>query len=1264
MREPDPSKKVLGADPLHGTVTKDALREQQADKAAGTKRPRTASAARTTPPVSPTMLSSPRVPTAGHAGGHGMPRNMSIDSVVSVSSVPGASAQRNSSTTEGHRASPDSIEPQAIATLIQRAGTPEAAIKKLITEKNHAASHNEQLWRLVEKQRSMILGLNKDLEKVLKEKDRYRRKLKDNLAQSQSAPLPVAASDSLQDLVRNEAPSAAAAEQHLNAAASLEARDKDSESRKLANGVTTMSTAPGRSDTPLEISDTSTLVLTSTSMPANDANVSGRDVGIVEVAQAPVQANGLAAQIALLRAGDDGRSPSPRFNAATQSPGPSKSVNHAHQKSLSQSSVYSSSPPASTFASPKVAATRRAPPAPLNLSSQDRVQTATAGLYDVIDAFDSEYEDDPESARAEQTTRGRRKTREDDDREREKSIQQQAEYASRSKSGKSKSKAPPEAQDVTADLPPAGAPLRQPDVLPEEISAARTHQSLLEPSTIIRQQVAASPPQGSTAPSLLSPGLPMSPRPGDRPMNSPMPRAPNKLLNSIPMSPKSGISGLPLSPRAPRQPIPMPPQSLLSIASPHLARAEGYQITQMQPKSLAHMLESPADSPERERSPSNRNEPIPMSPGEIYQGLVTDQYPNLLLPPNALPSIFVKTASSRMKPSRQSLIAPKAIEENPVFTLAVHQRADDKQLWRVEKTFAALAQLDEQIKAVCSFRERLPDKVLFHGHAPARMDARRAAIDHYFHKTLDSVTEDKPAKVVCSFLSTDAIGATTGPDYFGGAIEVGADTLTNKKPHREGYLTKRGKNFGGWKARYFVLDGPNLKYYDGRGGAQLGSIRLQNAQIGKQSNSSQSGQEDEDNQIRHAFLVLEPKKKDATSLVRHILCAESDEERDAWVDALLQYVDPPEEQLEEPQVSPSIAVRFDEPKTSPAKVVRPDTSAIRAPRLQKSMNDLRPASKGRDLANGHEETLRAVGYDSTVAGDPPNTGRREMERSKGQVRAVGYNDTVAGETPIMVATAPPRKVGTPSPTHDGGFGTAFKAPGSGNPNISAPTNIQLISNNNDDWGMKSPSNPYGPKEKKRGIFHGLRGRSISDATPNEKLASPGFQPQDHHKLPRPRAVFGAPLAEAVHFARPIDVDTELPAVVYRCIEYLYVKNAVAEEGIFRLSGSNSVVKGLKDRFNNEGDVCLVAEDTYYDVHAVAGLLKLYLRELPHSVLTKQYHIEFLGCLEPHAKNRVATLNALVNKLPRANRALLEALSSILLSIVENADVNKMNVRNG
>lgn len=39
-------------------------------------------------------------------------------------------------------------------------------------------------------------------------------------------------------------------------------------------------------------------------------------------------------------------------------------------------------------------------------------------------------------------------------------------------------------------------------------------------------------------------------------------------------------------------------------------------------------------------------------------------------------------------------------------------------------------------------------------------------------------------------------------------------TEADKAPVKEGYLRKRGKQFGGWQTRYFVLDGPQLKYFD------------------------------------------------------------------------------------------------------------------------------------------------------------------------------------------------------------------------------------------------------------------------------------------------------------------------------------------------------------------------------------------------------------------------------------------------------------------
>ncbi|KNE61559.1 hypothetical protein AMAG_06375 [Allomyces macrogynus ATCC 38327] len=105
----------------------------------------------------------------------------------------------------------------------------------------------------------------------------------------------------------------------------------------------------------------------------------------------------------------------------------------------------------------------------------------------------------------------------------------------------------------------------------------------------------------------------------------------------------------------------------------------------------------------------------------------------------------------------------------------------------------------------------------------------------------------------------------------------------------------------------------------------------------------------------------------------------------------------------------------------------------------------------------------------------------------------------------------------------------------------------------------------------------------------------------------PRApVFGVSLERAIAASR-IKEGYELPAVVYRCIEYLDSQDAKNEEGIYRLSGSSATIRALKDRFNAEGDVDLCASTDYIDVHAVAGLLKLFFRELPGSLLTDQFH---------------------------------------------------------
>ncbi len=155
---------------------------------------------------------------------------------------------------------------------------------------------------------------------------------------------------------------------------------------------------------------------------------------------------------------------------------------------------------------------------------------------------------------------------------------------------------------------------------------------------------------------------------------------------------------------------------------------------------------------------------------------------------------------------------------------------------------------------------------------------------------------------IIAFLTSDVIKETNKPVV--------------REGYKEGYLTKRGKNFGGWKTRFFVLQGPQLEYYENvryldlpmadnaadqfvhqRGGQHLGSINITGAQIGRQHRPADRRESEEEGEYRHAFLIIELKKGTGASH-RHVLCAESDSERDSWVEILVRYVSPIKHQFQ------------------------------------------------------------------------------------------------------------------------------------------------------------------------------------------------------------------------------------------------------------------------------------------------------------------------------------------------------------------------------
>ncbi|CAG8450432.1 16606_t:CDS:2 [Acaulospora morrowiae] len=519
----------------------------------------------------------------------------------------------------------------------------------------------------------------------------------------------------------------------------------------------------------------------------------------------------------------------------------------------------------------------------------------------------------------------------------------------------------------------------------------------------------------------------------------------------------------------------------------------------------------------------------------------------------------------------------------------------EKELWRVEKFYSDFLALDgklkQQSKRVANMMKKLPDKNLLYNNAPSKVDQRKTALEQYLQHIISLPLKD--SKDLCEFLSANVIEQ---------------DSKDLQQPgFKEGYLTKKGKNFGGWKTRFFVLDSPVLKYYESKDGNHLGSIRLTHAQIGRQqSNTANDSEKDNENSYRHAFLILEPKPGSKTQNTRHVLCAESDAERDEWVEALLQYVGVAEESSKQ---------KKDKKKTNT------QTVSEQSSRENSLKNDSRHERKkgNNDSISSTNSSMLSVSNHNVGA----LNGREDIDRP------IIRNGTPELREPLLVSSV-----------------VSSSSQSSRDAQSHGQLNVRRDRLQEDD----QPSSEK--KKNSRKTFFGNMFSSNRDEKKRYHDARPDTS----------RIVFGVPLDQAISVVR-IKEGYELPAVVYRCIEYLDAKNASEEEGIYRLNGATATIKSLKDRFNTEGDVDLVSEGGY-DVHAVAGLLKLYLRELPTSVLTRELHMEFLNVIDLlDRRDRVNELGRLVSTLPLPNYTLLRTLARHLIQIVQKSDINKMTVRN-
>lgn len=409
-----------------------------------------------------------------------------------------------------------------------------------------------------------------------------------------------------------------------------------------------------------------------------------------------------------------------------------------------------------------------------------------------------------------------------------------------------------------------------------------------------------------------------------------------------------------------------------------------------------------------------------------------------------------------------------------------------------------------------------------------------------------------------------------------------------------------------------------------RGGTHLGSIVITNAQIGRQQRTSEN---DDEKNYRHAFLIIEAKKGPGGSSPRHVLCAESDSERDSWVDILVRYVTGTfnDESLTAVSIGPSpISVslpRSQSPGSSqPRSSVSSNQDTIPTPNGKRGMrviskDDILRATASQNMQdNSKFFHPGSASFDESYASSPT----KSVYTDRGQFIQEEYAKKLVDRTDPPLSSSLP----TTSPLDAAGQGlAAFRSsselghytdidrrgvhsnqeqstpepgrsrearrdrksfhPGlaavSGSPTTTrfpdraaSPDYVSMASRGGDLNGKVKISGPLSGAPIPAGYKFGskdapVEGTSSSDR--REKAKSRSFwnfgRPADRLPTSAPRAVFGVSLEESLDIAEI----ARLPAVVFRCIQYLETKKAEQEEGVYRLSGSSAVIKGLKDRFN-------------------------------------------------------------------------------------------------
>ena len=168
-----------------------------------------------------------------------------------------------------------------------------------------------------------------------------------------------------------------------------------------------------------------------------------------------------------------------------------------------------------------------------------------------------------------------------------------------------------------------------------------------------------------------------------------------------------------------------------------------------------------------------------------------------------LPFTSVRVVSSTIRPNERN-------REMPCFTIGVSvapppgaSEGTRSTTWTVEKRWTDVTAVDAAVRSKNGRSQvrklaSLPDKSLFKDNAPSRVEQRREAVQRYLQSLVVVPLNDKAE--VCAFFLSD--------------LKLDNAAPVSNPAFKSGYLTKKGRAFGGWQTRWYVLNGPVLAWFE------------------------------------------------------------------------------------------------------------------------------------------------------------------------------------------------------------------------------------------------------------------------------------------------------------------------------------------------------------------------------------------------------------------------------------------------------------------